>query len=153
MRPARGTTSGEKDLMAACELGILGTAIGAGWEYRDPGRAPGEPSLSALLRSAALDPERAVREYRAEARVAARRGSAVEAFSARRLLARCRRYQLAALLVEERCGACVQPCVPAPFGFVPGIGERRLEGERRAEQRPGGRRLDDRLGRPALARA
>ncbi len=113
----------------------------------------GEPSLSALLRSAALDPERAVREYRDEARVAARSHAILDAFSYRRLLARCRRYQLAALLVEERCGACAQPCVPAPSGFGPGILERRLEGEPRAERRPGARRLDDRLGRPALAPA
>ena len=139
--------------MAACDLGILGTAIGAGWEYRDPGRAPGEPSLSALLGSAALDPERAVREYRDEARVAARSRAVLDAFSSRRLLARCRRYQLAALLIEERCGVCTEPCVTAPFGFGSRIRERRLAGERRTESRPDARPFDDRLGRPALAPA
>ena len=56
--------------MAACDLGILGAAIGAGREYRDRGRAPGERSLSALVSSATLDPKRATREYRDEARAA-----------------------------------------------------------------------------------
>lgn len=143
----------KKDLMAACDLGTLGAAIGAGWEFRDPGRAPGEPSLSALLGSATLDPERAIREYRDEARIAARSRLTLDAFSSRRLLARCRRYQLAALLVEERCGACTERCVTAPSGLGPATRERRLAGERRAEPRPGDRRFGDRLRRLELAPA
>src|SRR5664280_2757664 len=90
---ARGAQGGPGEpSMAACDLHILGSTIGAGWDYRDQGRAPGELALSSLVSSAALDP-----------------------FTARRLPARSRRYQLAAALIEEFCGRCAAPCANAPI--------------------------------------
>jgi len=131
--------------MAACDLHILGSTIGAGWDYRDQGRAPGELALSSLVSSAALDPERSVHGYREEARAAARSSAALDPFTARRLLARSRRYQLAAALIEEFCGGCAAPCANAPHPSYVGVGERRIGPGRRADARPGGRRLDDHL--------
>jgi len=133
--------------MEACDLHVLGSAIGAGWDYRDPGRAPGELALSSLVSSAALDPERSVHGYREEARAAARSSAALDPFTSRRLLARSRRYQLAAALIEDFCGGCAAPCANAPHPSYRGVGERRLGPGRRADSRPGGRRLDDHLVR------
>lgn len=133
--------------MVACDLGILGSAIGAGWDYCDPGRAPGELALSALVSSAALDPQRSMQGYREEAGAAARSTAAPDPFMARRLLARSRRYQLAAALIEEFCTACATPCMNAPHVFDRTAGERRVAAGRRAGSRLGGRRLDDHLGR------
>jgi hypothetical protein len=139
--------------MAACDLGALGAAIGAGWEYRDVGRAPGERSLSALVGSATLDPERAIREYRNEARAAARGCRWRDPFSARRLGARCRRLQLAAALVEECCAACTARCVTVPYAYGPGIRERRIGPDHSPGSRAASRRIDDRTGRRVLAPA
>jgi hypothetical protein len=132
--------------MAACDLHVLGSAIGAGWEYRDPGRAPGELALSSLVSSAALDPGRSVHGYREEARAAVRSTATRDPFMARRLLARSRRYQLAAALIEEFCGGCAAPCANAPRPSRRGVGERRIGPGRRADSRLGGRRLGDHLG-------
>jgi hypothetical protein len=131
--------------MVACDLHVLGSAIGAGWEYRDPGRAPGELALSSLVSSAAMDPDRSVQGYREEARAAARSTAALDPFMARRLPARSRRYQLAAALIEEFCGGCAAPCANAPHPSYRRVGERRIGPGRRVDSRPGGRRLDDHL--------
>jgi hypothetical protein len=139
--------------MAACDLGILGAAIGAGREYRDRGRAPGERSLSALVSSATLDPKRATREYRDEARAAARSCRWRDPFSARRLVARCRRFQLAAALVEECCAACTARCVTVPYTVGPGIRERRIGPDRGTGSPAASRRIDDRIGRREMAPA
>ncbi len=139
--------------MEACDLHVLGSAIGAGWDYRDQGRAPGELALSSLVSSAALDPERSVHGYREEARAAARSSVALDPFTARRLLARSRRYQLAAALIEEFCGGCAARCVNAPHPSYRGASERRTGSGRRADARAGGRRLDDHLVRRAAVPA
>jgi len=137
--------------MATCGLHVLGSTIGAGWDYRDPGRAPGEIALSALISSAALDPERSVLGYLEEARAAARGTPTPDPFLTRRLLARSRRYQLAAALIEEFCGGCAAPCANAPCPSDRLVRERRIGPARRADSRLGGRRLDDHLvGRGAL---
>jgi len=139
--------------MAACDLHVLGSAIGTGWEYRDLGRAPGELALSSLVTSAALDPERSVHGYRDEARAAARSTRTRDPFMARRLLARSRRYQLAAALIEEFCAGCAAPCANAPYPSQRGVRERRIEPVRRAGSRLGGRRLDDHLVRSGVLTA
>lgn len=131
--------------MAGCDLHVLGSTIGAGWDDRDPGRAPGELALSALVSSAALDPEGTAHGYREEARAAARSTATLDPFLARRLLARARRYQLAAALIEEFCGGCAAPCANAPNPSDQGVAERRVGPGRQADSRPGGRGLDDHL--------
>jgi hypothetical protein len=67
--------------MAECDLGDIGAAIGEGRNDRHVGNAPGELSLAALVRSARLDPERSIREYRAEALSASQAHADADVFS------------------------------------------------------------------------
>ncbi len=134
-----------------CDLGSMVAAIGAGRNDPDVGKAPGELSLAALVGAATLDPDRSIREYRAEATLALRACVGVDVFSQRRLRSRSMRYARAVELVAEQCHACATRCATPPFDGPP-IAERRAAADRRgASWRAGGRRLSDLLPGPALA--
>ena len=140
--------------MEQCELATFVAGIGDGRDHRDIGNAPGERSLAALVRSASVDPERSVREFRAEAMSAAEASATMDAFSGRQLRARANRYARAAAIVEARCLACGSRCVSVPFSFGPPIRERRFAPERRvAGWRGWSRRMDDRLANRVIGAA
>ena len=109
--------------MQECELAKFVVTTGDGRDDRDVGNTPGERSLAALVRSATLDPVRAIREFRTEATAAAAASATTDLFTGRQLQARSNRYARAAAIVQARCWACGMRCVTEPSAISPAIWE------------------------------
>ena len=85
---------------------------------------PGDRSLTAIVRSATLDPARSIREFRAEAVRAQQACATADEFTAQQLRARALRCARAAEVVEAKCAVCSAPCVVPSFDADPGDSQR-----------------------------